>query len=143
MENAQQTLEKIHELLDFDKSSATAVAYGITKDTDNNLVYKIIGEGLDVYDLIESINDDKSQMNSNYVTLKTTGWAAPLNSKGEVEGAPSEHPERKRVRLFVSVDIDNKEVLGSSLEFEGENEIIYDLNSATGSLQMAIVSLVE
>ena len=142
METAQEILENIHSLLDFDKSSETAVAYGITKVNDN-LEFKIIGENQDIYELIYNLTLDKTHTNSNYVTLKTTGWAAPLNEDGEVDGAPSEHPKRRRVRLFVSVDVDNKNVVGSSLKFDDDEEVIYDFNTATGSLAEAMMMLVK
>jgi hypothetical protein len=81
-------------------------------------------------------------LENDYVTLRTTGWAAPLGDNGEVEGKPSEHPKRRRVCLFVSVDITNKEVMGSSLKFDDDEEIIYDFNTATGSLADALSTLV-
>jgi hypothetical protein len=66
-----------------------------------------------------------------------------LGANGEVEGAPSQHPNRRRVCLFVSLDILNKEVIGSCLKFDDDEEVIYDFNQATGSLALALESLVE
>jgi hypothetical protein len=45
--------------------------------------------------------------------------------------------------LFVSLDILNKEVIGSCLKFDDDEEVIYDFNQATGSLALALESLVE
>lgn len=144
MENKQETLEKIHNLLHNKDNTTTAIAYGITKDSDGvNLKSTIIAEDHDIYDMIDDLRENQMYMHNDYVTLKTTGWAAPLNDKGEVEGAPSQHPNRRRVCLFVSVDITNKEVLGSSLKFDDDEEVIYDFNTATGSLADALVSLVQ
>ena len=144
MENNQATLEQIHNLLHNADDSKSALAYGITKDADGiNLVSKIIAENVDIYDMIDELNQDKLYMSNDYVTVKTTGWAAPLNENGEVEGAPSQHPNRRRVCLFISVDITNKQVLGSSLKFDDDEEVIYDFNTATGSLADALGTLVR
>ena len=144
MKNKQQTLETIHNLLYGKDDSKSAIAYGITKDTDGvNLVSKLIAESADIYDMIDELHDDQSYLTNDYVTLRTTGWAAPLGDNGEIEGAPSQHPKRRRVCLFVSVDIANKEVMGSSLKFDDDEEVIYDFNTATGSLANAMMSLVE
>ena len=145
MENKQEkTLEIIHNLLDFDKSEESAIAYGITKSRDSDdLQYKIIASNSDIYDLIGELNEDKIYMTNHYLTLKTTGWAAPLNDKGEVEGSPSQHPKRRRVRLFISVDILDRSVLGSSVQFEDDEEIVYDNGNATGALAEALLGLVS
>jgi hypothetical protein len=66
----------------------------------------------------------------------TTGWAAPLAADGTIEGAPSEHAERRRVRLIVVV-ADNG--VASALRFADEpDDVITDPGSATGSLAEAI-----
>ena len=143
MKNKQQTLENIHNLLYGKDESKSAIAYGITKDTDGvNLISKLIAENNDIYEMIDELHDDLTYLENDYVTLRTTGWAAPLGDNGEVEGKPSEHPKRRRVCLFVSVDITNKEVMGSSLKFDDDEEIIYDFNTATGSLADALSTLV-
>lgn len=144
MKNKQQTLETIHNLLYGKDDSKLAIAYGITKDTDGvNLVSKLIAENGDIYDMIDELHDSSTYLENDYVTLRTTGWAAPLNANGEVEGEPSKHPNRRRVCLFVSVDITNKEVMGSSLKFDDDDEVVYDYNTATGSLANAMRSLVS
>jgi hypothetical protein len=143
MKNKQQTLENIHNLLYGKDDSKSAIAYGITKDTDGvNLISKLIAENNDIYEMIDELHDDLTYLENDYVTLRTTGWAAPLGDNGEVEGKPSEHPNRRRVCLFVSVDITNKEVMGSSLKFDDDDEVIYDFNTATGTLADALSSLV-
>jgi hypothetical protein len=68
--------------------------------------------------------------------IVTTGWAAPLNADGSVDGPPSQHEQRRRVRLVVVV-ADNG--VASVLRFEDEpDEVVTDPGSATGSLAEAI-----
>lgn len=143
MNTQEITLATINDLLDFDKDSSSALMYGITK-VGETLDFKIIGESPDVYDLIDNAVMDKVHTNYNYAVLKTTGWAAPLKPNGETDGMPSQHPERRRVRLFVVADMDNNEVTGSALTFEDDPENpIFDLNAATGSLADAVGNLLR
>jgi hypothetical protein len=119
-----------------------AKAYGFNK-TDEGMASKLIMNASDIYDMIDHLNDDKSFHIYNYLSLVTTGWAAPLKN-GEVDGAPSEHPERRRVSLVILADVDNKSILGSVLQFEGEEEEkVYDYNTATGTLADAFSSIFE
>jgi hypothetical protein len=68
--------------------------------------------------------------------IVTTGWAAPLRPDGTIEGAPSEHALRRRVRLVVVV-ADNG--VASALRFADEpDEVVTDPGSATGTLAEAI-----
>lgn len=67
--------------------------------------------------------------------LYTSGWAAPLNEYGDVDGAPSEHSERRRVFLAVCVTRDNA---ASRLLFADVCEVVDDLGTATGSLADAV-----
>lgn len=142
METAEQVLATINNLLDFDKSSEEAIMYGIKKNEDDTLSWTIILTAGDVYDLIDDVKMDMSHSNYDYAVLKTTGWAAPLSEDGEVKGAPSQHPQRRRVRLFVVLDVVNREVTGSALTFEDDSDNpIFDLNEATGSLAEAMNGL--
>lgn len=142
--NDQETLETIQNLLDFDQDSSKACMYGIAIGDDGNPQFVRFAESGDVYELIDNIAQDQFHLNYDYITLKTTGWAAPLDDDGNVQGAPSEHPGRRRVRLFVTVDVVNKKTIGSSLTFGDDPENpIYDFNEATGSLAEAMESLVN
>lgn len=137
------TLYEVFQALNIDRDEATAKAYGLTY-VDNQLVAKFLDDHGDIYDLIENLNDDKviSNTNFDYFTLITHGWAAPLNSDGEVDGAPSKHPERRRVRLVIAVDIKNGNDMASIMEFSNDpDNLIYDHGNATGSLAEAVNSL--
>jgi hypothetical protein len=50
------------------------------------------------------------------LAMVCTGWAAPLGENGEVEGAPSKHPKRRRVVLFnvitPSADVASRLLMG-------------------------------
>jgi hypothetical protein len=91
----------------------------------------------DVYELLESPSSALARM-FDAATIVTTGWAAPLGPDGTVDGAPSEHALRRRVRLVVVV-ADNG--VASVLRFADDpDEIISDPGSATGSLADAITA---
>jgi hypothetical protein len=103
----------------------------------------LVANSADVYDLIEHIDADKLQSNYNYFSVLTTGWAAPLNEHGEIDGAPSKHKDRRRVTLVIGINIDDKVLVGSALKFDDDDEIIFDFGDATGSLANAILELLE
>lgn len=110
-------------------------------------IYGTDGEGIsfvsshaDIYDLLESKNSLPAK-DSPFVAVTTTGWGAPLNAEtGECDGAPSQHPERRRVRLTV---VANATETFSVLRFaDAPDEIIGDGGQASGSLADAIRNFV-
>lgn len=98
----------------------------------------------DVYALLSTPASTVNSTNkTGYTTwaLVTTGWAAPLNSDGIPDGAPSEHPRRRRVRLVVTANMDG---VASVLRFEESPlETIVDPGQATGSLNDAVMEFVS
>ena len=89
----------------------------------------------DVYELLDSPSSALARM-FDAAAIVTTGWAAPLSADGSVDGAPSAHALRRRVRLVVVV-ADNG--VASVLRFADDpDEIVTDPGSATGSLAEAI-----
>jgi len=137
METAQEKLEAIFKLLYGKDDTKEAIAYGITKDKDNNLISKIITKGDDIYEMIDTLHEDKTYLVNDFVSVRTTGWAAPLGANGEVEGAPSQHPKRRRVRLM-SIVTRSYEV-ASALGFADDDEIVTDSGTARGSLAEALL----
>jgi hypothetical protein len=107
---------------------ANAVLYGVTEDGSNFE----LGRAPDVYDLLDGEYPSAGVVG---IAVHTTGWAAPLNSDGEVEGAPSKHPERRRVAL---VTVMTAEGMGSALSFADDPDEIITDSSGTGQLSDAL-----
>jgi hypothetical protein len=139
---SKELLEKIYSLSIVNPENTNAKAYGITNN-GGNMDSILVANSPDVYDLLEYVDADKLQSNYNYFSVLTTGWAAPLGKNGEVEGAPSKHKDRRRVTLVIGISIDDKELIGSALKFDDDDEIIFDFGDATGSLANAILELLE
>ena len=91
----------------------------------------------DVYELLE---DNFNLSNYIGVIIHTTGWAAPLDENGEINGAPSKHVERRRVALASCVTNNS---VGSALSFADKEEMVLDPGSATGSLAEALLKFWE
>ena len=104
-----------------------AVLYGVTEDGSNFE----LGRAPDVYDLLDGEYPSAGVVG---LAIHTTGWAAPLNSDGEVEGAPSKHPERRRVAL---VTVMTAEGMGSALSFADDPDEVITDSSGTGQLSDA------
>jgi hypothetical protein len=137
--NKTAILAKINEALKFDTDEKSAVAYGINNDSDN-LNCEIIVRSLDVYDLIESLESFNKTKSFDYLSIITWGWAAPLDSDGNIDGAPSKHPQKRRVKLIISGSNTEKGLIGSILNFSDQpDEPIFDYGDATGSLNDAFI----
>jgi hypothetical protein len=106
------------------------------RHTDGALRITFLAEHGDVYELLEAPTNAVVRAFDAAVVL-TTGWAAPL---GDLEDtAPSDHPQRRRVRLVVVVC---DEGVASVLRFADEpDEIVTDAGSARGSLADAVAHL--
>ena len=105
-----------------------AVLYGVSEDGS----YSELDRAPDIYDLL---GREYPYTGLVGLAVHTTGWAAPLNSDGEVEGAPSKHPERRRVAL---VAVMTAEGMGSALSFADDPDEIITDSSGTGQLSDAL-----
>lgn len=127
---------KLHEALNtFELSGARLYGANIAgRDVaEPNLCF--LSQHPDVYELLDTPSSALARMFDSGVVV-TTGWAAPLSADGSIEGAPSEHAERRRVRLVVAVADHG---VASVLRFADEpDNVISDPGSATGSLADAI-----
>jgi len=112
--------------------------------SDNNASVQditTVSSNRDVYDLLEG--DDVAQVldTHSYLGVITCGWAAPTTKDKELEGAPSEHPDRRRVRLML---VANRSEVFSVLRFEDNpDEVVTDDGKATGSLADALIKAIN
>lgn len=138
MDIAQGVESKLHELLDtFELPGARL--YGINcadcPSTQPNLCS--LAQHPDVYELLDSPSSALARM-FDAAAIVTTGWAAPLGPDGSIDGAPSEHELRRRVRLVVVVADHG---VASVLRFADQpDDVVTDPGSATGSLADAITN---
>lgn len=108
---------------------------------DENGKAELAGEHGDVYDLLANPLSALVAKMSHAVALETCGWASPISQDDdEYEGvAPSQHPERRRVRLLV---VANETGFASALRFGDDwQNPIYDYGQAVGSLAYAVAEL--
>lgn len=142
---ATQVEEQVSEILKLRGSFDTkrAELYALTFDTNGAVSVELITSNGDVYDLIDSAIEDKSTEGLDGIAVLTCGWAAPLPKADDDDDhvAPSQHPERRRVRLVICA---NREGVASVLRFQDTpDEITTDEGSAKGSLADAILALVS
>ncbi len=126
-------------------------AGGVDRLEDGALRITFLAEHGDVYELIDAPTSAIVRMFDAAVVL-TCGWAAPIdrniesNKDGEDNDddanekvPPSQHPQRRRVRLVVVV---GDQGVGSVLRFaDTPKEIVTDAGSARGSLADAVTNL--
>jgi hypothetical protein len=106
-----------------------------------NVNAEIASDG-DIYQLLDDKNNVKAVKGYNAIALVTCGWAAPIQeNKDEPETAPSESPDRRRVRLVICA---NREAVASVLRFQDDAETpIVDSGEAHGPLAEAVMEFVR
>lgn len=99
-----------------------------------------VGAGSDVYDLLDDwrAGEIARPEGCHAVALVTWGWAAPLGDDGEPDGAPSQHADRRRVRLVACVD--HAGLSFSRLHFADTGETHDDEGEARGPLAEAMAA---
>ena len=123
-------------------------AGGVDRLEDGALRITFLAEHGDVYELIDAPTSAIVRMFDAAVVL-TCGWAAPIDRSDQCHDdddddanekvSPSQHPQRRRVRLVVVV---GDQGVGSVLRFaDTPKEIVTDAGSARGSLADAVNNL--
>jgi hypothetical protein len=125
MKNTEETTAAAEEIFETLKAwpNLTKKTCHIFKSRDGQIT--TIGTYRDVYEGLEIIAfeaDHEMLTGYEFFGLETSGWAAPLVEEERNEVPPSEHPERRRVRM-VSV-LDRTMRLTSVLGFEGDDKIV-------------------
>lgn len=120
-------LSKVDDL-DENHQVSQAQLWVINKDS----TFKLLAQDHDIYDLLDQTHDLSSYVG---IVVFTTGWAAPLNSEGSVDVAPSKHSMRRRIALAACVTTNS---FGSAISFADNKEVVLDPGSASGSLAEAL-----
>jgi hypothetical protein len=129
----------ISEQLEGDFSLKKALFFAIN-ETDEGVAMVLAGEHGDIYDLLDSDDSRAVAKVSDYIAVITCGWASPIaRGDDDEEIAPSQHPERRRVRLMVFA---GKDGWASVMRFsDTPDETITDDGNARGALADAIMGL--
>jgi len=105
---------------------------------------RTIGTCGDVYELLEEMETKELLATDVAVGVETTGWASPI-AQGDNEDEqvpPSQHPERRRVRLVTMVT--RKFDVASAMGFaDTPDEVITDAGTARGALADALLNTVK
>ncbi len=109
--------------------------YGVNFRGDDLQLSFVLEHG-DIYQLLEVPESACARM-FDAAALVTCGWAAPIaQGTDEPDGAPSEHPQRRRVRLVVVV---GDAGVASVLRFADDADSpILDAGEAKGPLADAV-----
>lgn len=139
LEIAEAVEKNLHNTLGESFNIPKAVIYSVKVNPSDELEIVKSGSHGDIYDLLESGKARKLAQVSDYVAVLTTGWAAPLPKKNDEDVAPSQHPERRRIRLLV---VSSQNGVASVIRFEDNpTEIISDNGKAQGALAEAVKNL--
>ncbi len=141
----EKITENINKAVGIDFNKGKAIAYGVLVNDDLNVQIEQIGSNGDIYDMLNYNSSLVSQVkNYDFITFETCGWAAPIKD-GKVDDndlPPSQHPEKRRVRLLVSANTSLQ--FGSSISFSDDLENpVYDYGNARGALAEAIEDFIK
>lgn len=140
-------VENIHDTVNYAFDSKHCEAFGVLIDKDLNVQIEKIDSSSDIYDMLDTDNVDLLNQINNYdmVSFATNGWAAPIANDDDEEYrgvAPSQHPQKRRVRLLSSANIHNQ--VGSSILFSDSiDSPVYDYGNARGAMANAIIILMD
>lgn len=130
----EQIARNVHNDIDEFRQEKKASLIGI-KMSEEGVSYEPISANGDIYRLLESNSAMKKTKDNEYdlIAVLTSGWAAPNNDDDKYNNIPpSEHPERKRVKMTL---VGNTSVqYGSILSINGREEDMFDYMTAQGSL---------
>ena len=112
------------------------------KTTSDKHMIQVVNHA-DIYSMLEDRMTVRAIKGHDFFTVLTCGWAAPLESENKNcdNMVPSEHPERRRIRLLIGADATG---VASVLRFQDNpDEIITDTGQASGSLADAVWELLN
>jgi hypothetical protein len=129
--------KEIHEEVENFRTVNKATMIGVRILEDGNRQMEIISSHNDIYQLLDdslySTRKNRKKFDSyQLIALLTAGWAAPVNNNSQDQIAPSEHPERIRVKMTLLGN--TAQQYSSTLTFSGKDEVMYDYMKAGGSL---------
>jgi len=126
----------IHTKIEDYRDSKTATLVGIKVLENGEREMELLASNGDVYQLMNRISESpktkKALKNFQLIALLTAGWAAPIKEEDEDNIAPSQHPDRIRVKMTLLGN--TVQQYSSTLTFSGKDEIMYDYMNANGSL---------
>lgn len=134
-ETALTELAQVNKINRFDAKKAEMFALS------SDGFVRSLGKYGDVYIGLERVAIDHSILKDETALIcQTCGWASPIdhnNDNADYKMRPSQHPEKRRVRLTVIATRSNQMV--SSFVFaDSPDEYVYDLGRAKGSLADAL-----
>ncbi len=139
VERVEKELHKTHNW-----NEKRAKFFTVKIDEFGEVLVDFASENGDVYDLLENplVKTLAQTPSTQFIALLTCGWAAPLpENDDENEVAPSQHAQRRRVRLVV---VASKDSVASCLRFQDDpNNTVTDEGKARGSLADAVKSLFQ
>jgi hypothetical protein len=114
--------------------SVETQAFGINIITDTLFETEHIATASDAYVLAEELANGPLPNLWDHMCIVTHGWAAPFSDS---DVAPSKHPEKKRVSVYVFVSSDQS--MSTVLSMQDE-EPMYD-TTGTGNMSDAVKAI--
>jgi len=114
------------------RTTQKAQLIGVKLADDNSISCEKITDYGDIYQMLQLSTHHADKLGEyDLVAVLTAGWAAPNKDDESDNVAPSEHPERRRVKLALIGYTANQ--TSSIIAFDGDPEYIYASGEGNGS----------
>jgi len=140
-EKLESLTKEIYNLADELRSEKKTQLVGV-KLIETNVVCEKITEYSDIYEMLNASSQHSEKFEGyDLIAVLTAGWAAPNNNDEYNNLPPSEHPERRRVKLAMVGY--TAEQTASVLSFDDTQELIYSSGEGQGALQEAFEAMLS
>jgi len=140
-EKLESLTKEIYNLADEMRSEKKTQLVGV-KLIETNVVCEKITEYSDIYEMLNASSQHSEKFEGyDLIAVLTAGWAAPNNNDEYNNLPPSEHPERRRVKLAMVGY--TAEQTASVLSFDDTQELIYSSGEGQGALQEAFEAMLS
>lgn len=140
-EKFESITKEIYNLADEMRSDKKTQLVGV-KLIEQNVVCEKITEYSDIYEMLGASGHHSEKFDGyDLIAVLTAGWAAPNNNDEHQNTPPSEHPERRRVKLAMVGY--TAEQTSSVLSFDDTQELIYSCGQGQGALQDAFEQMLN
>lgn len=132
----EEITRNIYESTDNMRSDKKTQLVGVKLIESKTVVCEKITDYGDIYEMLQASSSHSEKFEGyDLIAVLTAGWAAPVNNDEDDNIAPSEHKDRRRVKLAL-VGYTSKQT-ASIIAFDGDPEYVYSAGDGKGALQEA------
>lgn len=132
----EKITRNVYDSTDNMRSDKKTQLVGVKLTEGETIVCEKITDYGDIYEMLEASSNHAEKFEDyDLIAVLTAGWAAPVRNDENDNVAPSEHKDRRRVKLALVAY--TAEQTASLISFDGDPEYVYSSGEGQGALQEA------